>query len=176
MTTMMMTPWLHFSGEDYLIFKAWQPRSNGAIAGACIALIAFCILERWIASLRRQWEILWSSRACALSLSDKRFSNDGQHVDDTAPDAIHSDKIEEATSSGQTNSGTVRSRPRSVPPFIPMHDIPRGILQGVQSLFSYILMLAVMTFNASYVISIVLGLTIGEVMFGRIGRLYNGRV
>jgi copper transporter 1 len=62
MTTMMMTPWLHFGGEDYLIFKAWQPRSNGAIAGACIALIAFCILERWVASLRRQWEILWSSR------------------------------------------------------------------------------------------------------------------
>lgn len=62
MTTMMMTPWLHFSGEDYLIFKAWQPMSHGAIAGACIALVAFCILERWITALRRQWEIYWGLR------------------------------------------------------------------------------------------------------------------
>ena len=63
MTAMMMTPWLHFGGADYLIFKAWQPMSNGAIAGACIALVAFCILDRWIAALRRQQEFYWASRS-----------------------------------------------------------------------------------------------------------------
>ncbi|OJA09117.1 hypothetical protein AZE42_02572 [Rhizopogon vesiculosus] len=172
MATMMMTPWLHFSGEDYFIFKTWQPRSNGAIAGACIALVAFCILERWIAALRRQWEIYWGSRAHALMMRDQRFPSDGQHVGDTAADAIDPDKIEETSPSYQATSEAVRSRPRSVPPFIPMHDIPRGILHGIQVLFSYILMLVIMTFNASYVISIVLGLAIGEVLFGRIGRLH----
>lgn len=172
--TMMMTPWLHFSGGDYLIFKTWLPGSKGAIAGACIALVAFCILDRWIAALRRHMEIQWGSRALALILQEQRNS---QHIDDKAKDAILSDKIDviEETSL-QTTPVTVRSRQRLVPPFIPMHDIPRGIFQGVQSLFSYVLMLAVMTFNASYIISIILGLAIGEVLFGRIGRLNGGRV
>lgn len=66
MTTMMMTPWLHFGGGDYFIFETWQPRSNGAIAGACIAIVAFCIFDRWIASLRRQLEIYWGSRLAQL--------------------------------------------------------------------------------------------------------------
>jgi hypothetical protein len=74
-------------------------------------------------------------------LKDQR---DGQHVDDAARDVIHSDKIEEVDLAYHTTSNAVRIRPRLVPPFIPMHDIPRGILHGVQSLLSYILMLAIM--------------------------------
>lgn len=174
--TMMMTPWLHFSGGDYLIFKTWIPESKGAIAGACIALVAFCILERWIAALRRQMEVQWGSRALALILQKQRNPND-VHVDNK-PKALSDkiDAIEEGLSSLPTTPVTARSHPRLVPPFIPLHDITRGIFQAVQSLFSYTLMLAVMTFNASYIISIVLGLAIGEVLFGRIGRLNGGRV
>ncbi|KAG1757900.1 Ctr copper transporter [Suillus lakei] len=171
----MMTPWLHFSGGDYLIFKTWIPESKSTIAGACIALVAFCILERWIAALRRQMEIQWGSRALALILQKQRNPNDTQHVGNKTKDP--SDKIDVVEEAFPALSTTpVRSRPRLVPPFIPMHDIPRGIFQAVQSLFSYALMLAVMTFNASYIISVVLGLAIGEVLFGRIGRLNRGRV
>lgn len=172
-TTMtMMTPWLHFSGGDYLIFKTWIPESKGAIAGACIALVAFCILERWIAALRRQMEIQWGSRALALILQKQHNSIDTQ-IDDKPEDLSNKiDVIEERIPS----SVAVRSRSRLVPPFIPRHDITRGIFQAVQSLFSYTLMLAVMTFNASYIVSIVLGLAIGEILFGRIGRLNGGRV
>ncbi|KAG1766465.1 Ctr copper transporter [Suillus occidentalis] len=172
----MMTPWLHFSGGDYLIFKTWIPESKGAIAGACIALVAFCILERWIAAFRRQMEIQWGSRALALILEKQRNSID-THIDDKPEDLSNKiDVIEEIIPSIPATSVTVCSRPRLVPPFIPMHDIPRGIFQAVQSLFSYTLMLAVMTFNASYIVSIVLGLAVGEVLFGRIGRLNGGRV
>lgn len=174
MMTMMMTPWLHFSGGDYLIFETWMPESKGAIAGACIALVAFCILERWISAFRRQMEIQWGSRALALILQMQRTSTNVQYVDDKAKDP--SDAIEEGSSSLPITPARVRNRQRLVPPFIPMHDITRGIFQAVQSLFSYTLMLAVMTFNASYIISIVVGLAIGEVLFGRIGRLNGGRV
>ncbi|KAG1889386.1 Ctr copper transporter [Suillus subluteus] len=167
-----MTPWLHFSGGDYLIFKTWMPESKGAIAGACIGLVAFCILERWIAAFRRQMEIQWG--ALALILRKQCNSND---VDDKPKDPSDKiDVIEEGCSPLPVTPVTVRSRPRLVPPFIPMHDIIRGVFQAVQSLFSYTLMLAVMTFNASYIISIVLGLAIGEVLFGRIGRLNRSRV
>lgn len=171
--TMMMTPWLHFSGGDYLIFKTWVPESKGAIVGACIGLVAFCILERWIAALRRQMEIQWGSRALALVLRKQGISNDVNDKPKDPSDKI--DVIEEGCSLPAT-AVTIRSRPRLVPPFIPMHDITRGIFQAVQSLFSYALMLAVMTFNASYIISIVLGLAIGEALFGRIGRLNRSLV
>jgi hypothetical protein len=175
-TTMMMTPWLHFNGGDYLIFKTWMPDSKGAIAGACIALVVFCILDRWIAALRRQMEIQWGSRALALILRKQHNSNDVNDKPKDASDKTDAIEVEEGCSSLPTTPATIRSSPRLVPPFIPMHDITRGIFQAVQSLFSYALMLAVMTFNASYIISIVLGLAIGEVLFGRIGRLNGSRV
>lgn len=40
--------------------------------------------------------------------------------------------------------GAIPARRRLVPPFTPSHDIPRGIIQAIQSTFSYALMLAVM--------------------------------
>ncbi|KAG2160079.1 Ctr copper transporter [Suillus bovinus] len=170
----MMTPWLHFSGGDYLIFKTWMPESKGAITGACIALVAFCILERWISAFRRQMEIQWG--VLALLLQTQRNSDDAQHIHDKPKDSSDGIDAIERSSSLPFTPTTVRSRSRLVPPFIPMQDIPRGILQAVQSLFSYALMLAVMTFNASYIISIIVGLAIGEILFGRIGRLNGGRV
>ena len=82
--------------------------------------------------------------------------------------------------------------PRVIPPFIPSHDFTRGILFAFQALLQYLLMLAVMwvifrfkmilritsracadnlhrTFQAAYFISIVGGLGIGEMLFGRMG-------
>ena len=38
----------------------------------------------------------------------------------------------------------VPARRRLVPPFVPSHDIPRGVIQAMQSTFSYALMLAIM--------------------------------
>lgn len=49
------------------------------------------------------------------------------------------------------------------------HDLPRGVLYALQALLAYLLMLSVMTFQAAYIIAIVLGLGLGEVLFGRLG-------
>ncbi|KAF9643215.1 hypothetical protein BDM02DRAFT_3123724 [Thelephora ganbajun] len=55
----------------------------------------------------------------------------------------------------------------SLPPFIPKYDIPRGITSlGTRTVHST-LMLVVMTQNASFIISIILGLGFGEMLFGR---------
>ncbi|KAF7354434.1 CTR copper uptake transporter [Mycena venus] len=53
------------------------------------------------------------------------------------------------------------------PPFIAAHDVMRGAIHAVQSLLGFAFMLAVMTFQASYIITLVLGLGIGEMLFGR---------
>jgi len=59
--------------------------------------------------------------------------------------------------------------PRIMAPFIAAHDIPRGAIHALQALLGYALMLAVMTFQAAYLISVIIGLGLGEVMFGRMG-------
>ncbi|KAF7358702.1 Copper transporter [Mycena sanguinolenta] len=54
-------------------------------------------------------------------------------------------------------------------PFVPAHDVMRGAMHGAQTLLGFAFMLAVMTFQASYIITMVLGLGIGEMLFGRYG-------
>lgn len=58
----MMTPFLHMYGGDFLFFKAWQPTSGGAIAGACVGLFLFAIFERWINALSGVFEARWKQR------------------------------------------------------------------------------------------------------------------
>ena len=79
---------------------------------------------------------------------------------------------------------------RTSPPFVASHDLPRGVMFAFQALLAYLLMLAVMcaplpsyltfshqltlilssrTFQAAYIISIIVGLGLGEVLFGRSG-------
>jgi len=55
----------------------------------------------------------------------------------------------------------------SLPPFVPKYDIPRGIATLGTNSVRYALMLIVMTQNVSFIISIVLGLGFGEMLFGR---------
>ncbi|ORX39174.1 Ctr copper transporter family-domain-containing protein [Kockovaella imperatae] len=48
-------------------------------------------------------------------------------------------------------------------------DIPRGLLQSLQTLIHYVLMLTVMTFQLWFIIAIIVGSGVGEVLFGRFG-------
>jgi len=55
----------------------------------------------------------------------------------------------------------------SLPPFVPKYDIPRGIASLGTKSVHFTLMLVVMTQNVSFIISIILGLGFGEMLFGR---------
>jgi len=46
-------------------------------------------------------------------------------------------------------------------------DLLRGLLEGLFSFIGYFLMLAVMVMNAWFFIAIILGITVGETLFGR---------
>ncbi|KAI0651640.1 Ctr copper transporter [Trametes meyenii] len=169
---MMMVPYLHFTGGDNLLFKAWRPSSPGAIAGACIGLFLFAMFERWVNAMRGVAEGYWKRRALALMTDDMTGSS--CHTPSSLepstlkrPSDIEEIKVNELSLRGAV-VGRSRSL-RSVPPFIPSHDIPRGVLYAFQATLSYALMLAVMTFQAAFIITIILGLGIGEVLFGRVG-------
>jgi len=163
----MMIPWLHFTGGDNLYFKSLHPSSKGAIAGACLVLILLALFERWVAGLRAGLEARWRERALAIvsgQSSDRESCEEAEKVIEVDNQART-----------QTSSRTLKSV-RVIAPFIASHDIPRGAIHAFQALLGYALMLAVMTFHAAYLISIVVGLGIGEMLFGRTGHSYSPHV
>ena len=56
---------------------------------------------------------------------------------------------------------------RDVPSFVPAIDIARGVVFAFYGFILYLLMLAVMTYSAWYLIAILLGSGLGETLFGR---------
>jgi len=61
-STGMMTPWLHFTPGDTILFQNWVPIVPGAIFGTCIGLFMLAIVDRWLVALRRFMEIWWAER------------------------------------------------------------------------------------------------------------------
>ncbi|KAJ7495622.1 CTR copper uptake transporter, partial [Mycena latifolia] len=60
------------------------------------------------------------------------------------------------------------------PPFVLAHDVPRGALYALQALLGYAFMLVVMMFQAAYIIALVAGLGVGEMLFGRYAGSVSG--
>ncbi|KAI0271524.1 Ctr copper transporter family-domain-containing protein [Gloeopeniophorella convolvens] len=157
----MMVPYLHFAGGDHLYFKSWQPSSHGAIAGASLTLVVLAMLERLFFAMRGVMEAHW--RQTAFGLHDNRAMDD-----DELPTKMQADvKVTQGYDTPSTENSKAPRRRRVLPPFILSHDATRGVMYAFQALLAYILMLAVMTFQAAYIMSIIFGLGLGEVLFGR---------
>ncbi|KAI0665517.1 CTR copper uptake transporter [Trametes maxima] len=145
-----MLTYLHFTPGDIVLFYGWVPSSKRAMAGACIGLFLFALVERWIGACRSVMEAHWRTRA----------------------QIIQADRINLPTSSDKKRalpSGRIRDTItlRNAPPFIPAHDIARGILHAAQVAIQFAFMLIVMSFQVSFILSIIIGLSVGETLFGR---------
>ncbi|KAJ7138879.1 Ctr copper transporter family-domain-containing protein [Mycena filopes] len=138
-----MMPMLHFTLGDTLWFAGWVPQSGGAMAGACIGLFLLALVDRWLAAVRAMLEVHWHE-------AGKRLRKDAKDKDG------EEDKY-----------GKIKRLRLRAPPFVPAHDITRGALHAVQAALGFAFMLAVMTFQAAYIITIALGLGVGEMLFGR---------
>ncbi|TFY66377.1 hypothetical protein EVG20_g4715 [Dentipellis fragilis] len=147
MTMGNMIMYLHFTPGDNLWFLGWAPFKAGAMVGACLGLFMLALLERWLAAIRGVMEVHWQKRA-QIALSNRL------------------NMLDTKASSQPSSTRGVFNR-RSAPPFIFWHDVSRGILQIGQSLLSFLFMLAVMTFQVGFILSIVIGLGVGEALFGR---------
>jgi len=143
--------YFHTSGGDNVLFKSWTPSSPGAIAGASIAIFVLAILERLVNGLRGQLAAYWALRTLERTVQE---------------DTSSCHKSERPPSSDGSKSIPV-GRKRTVPPFILAHDLPRGIVYMLQATIAYLLMLIAMTFQVGYFVSIIAGLGVGEVLFGR---------
>ncbi|KAI9430453.1 CTR copper uptake transporter [Lactarius indigo] len=141
-----MVMYLHFTPGDNLWFLGWAPRTAGAMFGTCIGLFMLAIAERWLSAMRAVMEMHWRTRAQIVRANNFNTSS-------------------VATSkSSQPSYDTFRRR---IPPFILSYDVPRGIMRMVLASINFLFMLAVMTFQLGFIFSIVIGLGVGETLFGR---------
>ncbi|EIM84484.1 CTR copper uptake transporter [Stereum hirsutum FP-91666 SS1] len=153
-----MLSYLHFTPGDTLWFLGWVPSSKGAMVGVCIGLFLLALVERWLAAVRGVMEVHWAVRA-QIELSNRLNVRAGLPTPGTNTD--------EKITSQRSSSLLGLPRRGAMPPFIPAHDISRGVLHVGQTALSFLFMLAVMTFQASFIISIIIGLGVGETLFGR---------
>ncbi|KAK7036345.1 copper transporter [Favolaschia claudopus] len=134
-----MLPFLHFSPiSDTLLFNGWVPQSGGAVFGACVGFFVLALVERWLGAVRAMMEAGWGREARRRAKSEN-----------------------DAKGKRRKFLGL------SAPPFVPANDIMRGVIHAVQAALGFVFMLVVMTFQASYIITLVIGLGVGEMLFGR---------
>ncbi|KAK1922608.1 Ctr copper transporter [Papiliotrema laurentii] len=108
----------------------------------------------------------------------------GESKDSTRPDTVPARDVEKDTlgdESGPSNETfdfdplpraarqQWRGERRWARPWRVWVDVPRGLLQALQTLIHYLLMLVAMTFNIWWILSVVIGSGVGEIMFGRFG-------
>jgi len=60
-----------------------------------------------------------------------------------------------------------RTKVRIVAPFILTHNLIRGLMHAISMGLNFLFMLAIMTYQGAFFISIVAGLGVGEFLFGR---------
>ncbi|KAG8946174.1 hypothetical protein FRC04_012029 [Tulasnella sp. 424] len=173
-SSMGMVSHLHFSNPfaDTLWFKEWVPGSKGALVGACIGLFVLALVERLLAGMRGVMEAWWRKKADAIlvrTYSTRTVVQQRSSSVDTSSEEQKGDTLEtvESAVSPAASVAARRSIRRVLPPFIPSHELARAAFQVSQAFVGYALMLAVMTFNASYIISILIGSFTGELLFGR---------
>lgn len=151
--------YLHFTPGDSLWFQGWVPQSKGAMLGTCVGLFILALVDRWLASIRALEDAVWRQQAEIAYTNAQNVSSDS--------------KLQ--TYKSQSSLPRLSKLPsvvgiitlRTVPPFIPAHDISRGILHAAQSALTFVFMWTAMTYQASFILAMVIGFGVGEAMFGR---------
>ncbi|KAI0776532.1 CTR copper uptake transporter [Trametes elegans] len=145
-----MLMYLHFTPGDIVLFNGWVPSSNGAMVGTCIGLFLLALVERWIAACRGVMEAHWRKRAQIVQADRLNLPMNGKK-------------------SAGVNTGRLRDSLtlRSSTPFILAHDLTRGILHAAQATLQFAFMLIVMTYQVGFILAIVIGMGVGETLFGR---------
>ncbi|KAF2810208.1 uncharacterized protein BDZ99DRAFT_570809 [Mytilinidion resinicola] len=149
-----------------LYSEQWAPKSTGAYAGTCIFLILFAALYRGSFKLLHFLEHKWLESAMKrryVVVADKtpiaeRISSDA----DSKTAVISANGVEE-------HVVIVQSPIQHVQPWRFSVDLPRALLYTCIAGVGYLLMLAVMTFNVGYFLSVLGGVFLGELAFGRYG-------
>ncbi|KAK6007615.1 hypothetical protein QM012_004429 [Aureobasidium pullulans] len=154
-----------------LYSKAWTPTSTGAYAGTCIFLIVLAILSRLLQAWRHTLEQNFHDRAMNRRYVVVRGEREGEQAPDESEAAKESsEKQAILTSRGldeKVRVITASSRSKETTPWRISTELPRACVYTLQAGLGYLLMLAVMTLNVGYFLSVLAGLFVGELAIGR---------
>jgi len=152
------------SRETPLYSKNWAPSTTGGYAGTCIFLIILTVVYRSLFAVKHILESRWADKAWDrryVVVAGKQPVSEQARTDPDLKTAI-------LTANGVEESVKIVHRPaRGVQPWRFSVDLPRALLVTVMAGIGYLLMLAVMTYNIGYYLSILAGTLIGELAVGR---------
>ncbi|KAF1944224.1 Ctr copper transporter-like protein [Clathrospora elynae] len=147
-----------------LYSESWAPSTAGQYAGTCIFLIVLAIMLRALFTAKTFLEV----RAMKSALKRRYVVVAGERTvaEKAADDSNSMTGI--LTTNGVQEDVRVVSAPVSyVQPWRFSVDLPRALLLTIATGVGYLLMLAVMTFNVGYFLSVLAGAFIGELALGR---------
>ncbi|KAF2221278.1 Ctr copper transporter [Elsinoe ampelina] len=137
---MMMT--FFTSSSTPLFAENWTPSSTGQYVGTCIFLIVLAVIFRGLVAVR-----------CSFNELYYRYTHRQEPSWRTA--RIGQDEKDRNVQTGLVRGGwTVEEA------------VPRAVLDTILAGVSYLLMLAVMTMNVGYFLSILGGVFLGSLCFG----------
>ncbi|BGP26630.1 copper transporter [Rhodotorula toruloides] len=177
-SAMMMSTFFTTSlGSANVWFSGWTPTTAGETFGACFGLFLLAILSRFFSAVKACAEVAWLHSYQQQSRAGQRRGPialpDSIPVppDMASPSAVSSSLQKETSRDSPApsypSSSPSSRQPLFSAPFSLAIDLPRSLLFGLQGFIAYLLMLAVMTYNAYFLIAILLGLVAGEMAFGR---------
>ncbi|KAF2131058.1 Ctr copper transporter-like protein [Dothidotthia symphoricarpi CBS 119687] len=154
-----------FTGTDTPLYsESWTPKTAGQYAGTCIFLIFLAITLRAIFTAK----FLLDAKALESALKRKYVVVAGQKSMEEQALSDASSMTGILTTNGiQENVRIIQAPVSHTQPWRFSVDLPRALLMTVAAGVGYLLMLAVMTFNVGYFLSVLAGAFVGELAFGR---------
>ncbi|KAI5464120.1 Ctr copper transporter [Mariannaea sp. PMI_226] len=147
-----------------LYSTAWTPSSEGTYAATCIFLVVLATIGRFLLAFKAVQEARWLDQEAKrryVAVSGKApLSERISTSSDASQMTLSANGLEETVMVVQRKRSAVRPWRFSVDPV-------RAIIDTVLAGVAYLLMLAVMTLNVGYFLSILAGVFVGSLAVGR---------
>ena len=166
-----------YSGMDMIFYTStttpifssqWTPTSTAQYAGTCLFLITLAIIFRALFALGYKLD----KRNIDAARKRRYIVVAGQTsiTEETALNSEAKSAVLISERGGEEEVRVVSRKMRTVMPWRLSTDLPRALLSTVTIGVGYLLMLAVMTMNVGYFCSVLTGIFVGELAFGRYTR------
>ncbi|KAI9838914.1 MAG: hypothetical protein M1819_004122 [Sarea resinae] len=144
---------------------SWHPQTTGTYAGTCIFLIVLASIFRLLLAAKHVCEQRWlddamQRRYIVVADATPEAERVARDPDGKEATLISARGVEESVR-------VVKRKGRGVTPWRITVDGPRALLVVVIAGVGYLLMIAVMTMNVGYFLSVLGGVFLGELAVGR---------